>query len=343
MTAVASIGIGVDFGILDGLMPLHVVVGADFRIRHAGPTMRRLRPDAEWVGEDFREVFTIRRPHGFCVGPGGRRDGVTLHVNLNGGARTPLKGALAYLPEGNGALINFGFGIGVVDAVRTYDLSASDFAPTDLTVEMLYLVEAKSAAMEESRDLNRRLQFAKRAAEQQAQTDPLTGTRNRRALDAELHRLIDQGLPFGLMLDLDFFKMINDTLGHAAGDHVLRTVAQILSEETRATDTIARVGGDEFVLVLPDLTSEAAVEAMAGRILKRLEQPILYDGMVCAVAASIGSTRTSLYDRPSLDRMNRDADVALYNSKRVGRGVHTCASDVPEADACRRASDRPRR
>jgi diguanylate cyclase (GGDEF)-like protein len=290
-------GIAVDVGVLDVLMPMHVIVGADFRIVHVGPTTRRLRPGAPWEGEDFREVFAVRRPQGFCVGPEGRKDaqGVTLHVQLLSGPKTSLKGVLAYLPGGTGVLINFGFGIGVVDAVRAYDLSASDFAPTDLTVEMLYLVEAKSAAMEESRGLNRRLQAAKRAAEEQAQTDALTGVRNRRALETELHRLIEEGLPFALMnIDLDFFKTVNDTLGHAAGDHVLRTVAQILSNEIRRSDIIARVGGDEFVLVLPDLTTAAAVDAMAKRIIRKVQEPIIFGGVACTVGASIGASRTSL-------------------------------------------------
>lgn len=333
MNALAGKGISVDFDALDVLMPMHVIVGDDFRIAHVGPTMRRLRPDAGWEGEDFREVFIVRRPRGFCIGPEGRRNtqGITLHLQLIGGASTSFKGALAYLPKGNGVLLNLGFGIGVIDAVRAYELSASDFAPTDLTIEMLYLVEAKSAAMEASRDLNRRLQGAKRAAEVQAQTDPLTGAGNRRALEIELTRLLEERMPFGLLhVDLDFFKAVNDTLGHAAGDHVLKWVAQILSEEIRSSDFIARVGGDEFVMVLPDLTTKAAIDTLARRLISRIDEPILFDGGTCDVGASVGSTRTSLYDQPTIERMSRDADLALYESKRHGRGRHTCASTLPE-------------
>ena len=90
MSAMGSFGIGIGFDALDVLMPMHVIVGADFRIAHVGPTMRRLRPDAAWVGEDFRDVFAVRRPRGFCVGPEGRRDtqGITLHV----AARRALRG-----------------------------------------------------------------------------------------------------------------------------------------------------------------------------------------------------------------------------------------------------------
>jgi diguanylate cyclase (GGDEF)-like protein len=255
--------------------------------------------------------------------------------------KTSLKGVLTQLPDGNGTLMQFGFGIGVIDAVRAYDLNASDFAATDLTVEMLYLVEAKSAAMEESRDLNRRLQAAKHAAELQAQTDSLTGVKNRRALEAEMHRFIDEGIPFGLLnIDLDYFKAVNDTMGHAAGDHVLRTVAGILTEEMRSEDIIARIGGDEFVLLLPDVTSEAAIDALARRIIERIREPIMFDGAACSVAASIGSTRSSLYENPTFNRMGRDADDALYHSKRKGRGVHSSAPIELDAEAHRRRAER---
>lgn len=143
-----------------------------------------------------------------------------------------------------GAFLNLSFGIGVAEAVRRHALTVEDFAATDLTVEMLYLVEAKTAVMDELRNLNRRLQGAKVAAEEQALTDQLTGLRNRRALDLQMKALIRLGASFGLMhIDLDFFKQVNDTLGHAAGDHVLREVARVLTQETRATDMAARVGG----------------------------------------------------------------------------------------------------
>lgn len=342
MTVAAQIELCQGTEVLDALMPMHVVVDERMRIVHVGPTMRRLRPGADWVGEQFCEVFEIRRPHGFDknrgLGPGAH--GMTLHVQLREGAKTNLKGVLASLPDGAGSVLNFGFGIGVIDAVRRFELNANDFAPTDLTVEMLYLVEAKSAVMAESRDLNRRLQDARCAAERQAQTDPLTGVRNRRALELEFNRLVEEKLPFGLMvIDLDFFKAINDTLGHAAGDHVLKTVAGIITEETRRSDTVARVGGDEFTVLLPDVTSRTAIEAMSERIIRRVGQPINFEGVPCHVAASIGSTRSNLYAAPTIEEMSHDSDIALYHSKRQGRGRHTCASEIGQARDERRGPE----
>ena len=164
-------------------------------------------------------------------------------------ARAPGFRGLAVPLDGGGVLINLSFGMTVVEAVRDHRLTDADFAPTDLAMELLYLVEAKTAVMQELRDMNRRLEGAKTAAEEQALTDTLTGLRNRRAMDMALSRLMLRGTPFGLMhLDLDFFKAVNDTLGHAAGDHVLRQVARVLRVQMRGGDTVARMGGDEFVV-----------------------------------------------------------------------------------------------
>ncbi len=189
---------------------------------------------------------------------------------------------------------------------------------------MLYLVEAKSAAMEASRKLNIRLQGAMIAAEEQAFTDTLTGLKNRRAMEHVVDRLIAAGQPFSLMqLDLDFFKAVNDTRGHAAGDQVLQTVARLMVEETRSEDTVARVGGDEFVLVFSQMVSRERLESIAARIIRRLQEPIMYNGQTCRISGSAGSVRSIDYDRPELDGMLADADLALYASKHKGRGCHS--------------------
>ncbi|MFC6759321.1 GGDEF domain-containing protein [Sulfitobacter porphyrae] len=162
-------------------------------------------------------------------------------------------------------IVNLSFGISIVDGVRDYALSNADFAATDLAIEMLYLIEAKTAAMDESRRLNLRLQGAKIAAEQEADTDALTGLGNRRALNNVLTRMVAGRVPFAVMqIDLDYFKSVNDTLGHAAGDHVLQTVAQIMVEETRNKDTVARVGGDEFTVVLVDVRDADILRRVGG-------------------------------------------------------------------------------
>ena len=148
----------------------------------------------------------------------------------------------------------------------------------------------------------------------------LTGLRNRRALTMVLQGLMRSGMPLGLMhIDLDYFKSVNDTLGHAAGDHVLRFVAQVLQRETRAEDTVARVGGDEFVLVCPGMTEQRRLKAVARRIIEQLSQPIDFEGQTCKISASIGIAMSTQYDQPDPDQMHSDADEALYASKRAGR------------------------
>lgn len=308
---------------LDVLCPMHLRIDHEGRVLHAGPTLRKLRPDAEWLGAEFFDHFDILRPRHIGTVEGlFRNAGQKLHLRLRDDSGTGVKGVLMSWPDG--AILNMSFGIEIVDAVGRYDLSAADFAATDLTVEMLFLVEAKSAALEESRKLNLRLQGAKIAAEEQAFTDTLTGLKNRRALDHVLARLVDGGQSFAMMhIDLDFFKAVNDTMGHAAGDLVLQNVARVLVAETRGDDLVARVGGDEFVLILNNLVDPGKLDQIARRIIRGLEEPVLYDGTPCQISGSIGTTISTLYAKPTADRMLADADEALYASKRGGRGRHT--------------------
>ncbi|MHC0054429.1 GGDEF domain-containing protein [Actibacterium sp. D379-3] len=303
------------------LMPMHVWLTPCGRIRRTGPTLQKLRPRVLLTGRPFLDVFELRRPRSARSIEGLMRAGeARLQLAFRQPPCTSLKGLIIGLDDENGALINLSFGISVVEAVADYGLTVGDFAATDLTVEMLYLVEAKSAVMEESRKLNQRLQGARIAAEEQAFTDTLTGLKNRRALDHVMGRLIDGGQSFGLMhVDLDFFKSVNDTYGHAAGDHVLQQVARVLVEESRRNDTAVRVGGDEFVLIFEGPMDMARLNAAARRIIARLEEPIMFEGKPCRISASIGTTLSTYYSPPDPETMLHDADMALYASKRAGR------------------------
>lgn len=309
---------------LDRLCPMSVVLDGTGHIRHAGPTLQKLRPNQVLIGQRFLELVELNRPRAIRnMQELLARPDLTLHLQFRDEPRTALKGVLTALPDGKGAVINLSFGISVLDAVRDYDLTSADFPATDLTIELLYLVEAKSAAMEASRKLNQRLQGAKIAAEEQAFTDTLTGLKNRRAMDHILSRLIGAGTPFSLMhLDLDFFKSVNDTMGHAAGDHVLQEAARIMVAQIREQDTVARVGGDEFVLIFDGLCDESRLGQIAARLIGELEKPIPFNGQTCQISASIGTVLAVGPTGSKAARVLHDADLALYSAKRAGRACH---------------------
>jgi diguanylate cyclase (GGDEF)-like protein len=311
-------------GVLNTLCPMFVLLDTSGHIREVGPTLQKLRPYQPMQGQRFLELFELTRPRTISTFPGLlAASGAKLHLQLRDSPRTALKGAIVPLPDDQGAIINLSFGISVLDAVRDYALNGADFSATDLTIELLYLVEAKSAAMEASCSLNQRLQGAMIAAEEQAFTDTLTGLKNRRAMDHILLRLIASNKRFALMnLDLDYFKSVNDTMGHAAGDHVLQHTARIMVEETREIDTVARVGGDEFVLIFDGLGEQGKVDRIAARLIMRLEEPIQFIGQTCRISASAGTVFWSPNASPETERLLQDADLALYSAKHAGRACH---------------------
>lgn len=347
--------VGLSDAALARFMPMYVRVSASGHIRSAGPTLTRICGRSNLIGARFLEVFEVQRPER----AGSMADllaasGSRLHMTLRAPPRTGLRGIAMPLTRGqerkpdlipghmqfqtpgqyDGMLINLSFGIAVADAVRDHALTDADFAPTDLTIEMLYLAEVKAAVTNELDGLNRRLRAAQEAAEQMALTDPLTGLANRRALELSLDRAAMMaaagGPPFALAhIDLDFFKAVNDTYGHAAGDQVLLRVAEVLRSESRRQDVVARVGGDEFVLLLEDLVSESQIGPIATRIIAALERPVVVGGAQCRISGSLGVTFSTSYAKPDRDRMMSDADRALYASKHGGRGRMTLCR--PEA------------
>ncbi len=311
------------------MMPMHIWLSTDGIIRQCGATVAKLFPDRELPGLLFFDCFLVRRPCDVGTVSGILdQQGEKLHLVVQNGRNTTLKAVAVPVDGGDGVLLDMSFGISVVDAIRDYDLTISDFAATDLAVEMLYLIEAKSAAMAESRKLNTRLQGAKVAAEEQAFSDTLTGLKNRRAMDHVLTHFVEAGEKFGLMqVDLDYFKRVNDTLGHAAGDLVLQAVAKVLLDETRKEDLVARIGGDEFVLIFHRMTDIDKLNEIAARIIRRLEEPIPYCGKPCLISASIGTTVSDGCQKITADKILMNADLALYASKDKGRACYTVFSE----------------
>ena len=309
---------------LDRVLPLHLVLSAEGEILQVGPTLAKVTADAPLLGQAFFDRFELRRPTGLgSVAKILASPARTLRLRLNGPSPIVFTGLAAPLDDGC-ALVVLSFGIGVVDVLQKHDLTSTDFAPTDLTIEMLYLREAQTAALEEWRKLSERLAGARDAAEERAFTDTLTGLGNRRAVDALASKLVAASEPFALVLiDLDYFKEVNDSLGHVAGDAVLKVVADVLREETRRTDMVGRVGGDEFVVLMAGVAETGLARDISGRILARLDRDIPVPGGLARVSASIGITATSHYCQPDFTTMMQDADQALYRSKDGGRGQYS--------------------
>ena len=153
--------------------------------------------------------------------------------------------------------------------------------------------------------------------------DTLTGLPNRRLLDDRLRQALflaqrrDARVAL-LVVDLDNFKQVNDALGHRAGDAVLREAAHRIAGCLRKADTLARHGGDEFVVVIPDLKLDTDLQVVSEKILRSLEPPFRVDGRDFAIGASIG---ISLYpgDAGDGEALLRNADVAMYRAKQLGR------------------------
>ena len=161
--------------------------------------------------------------------------------------------------------------------------------------------------------------------------DQLTGLAGRALLQEKTMHAVELARRYGtkvavFIVDLDQFKRINDSLGHLAGDQILLETAGRLKRAVRASDTVARVGGDEFVVVMPDITSMAVVEQCAVNLVKKLGPEIAIDGQLVHVSASVG---VCVYPDFATDARHllKRADVALYTAKENGRNQHQLFSE----------------
>lgn len=161
---------------------------------------------------------------------------------------------------------------------------------------------------------------------QLAITDPLTGLMNRRELQKQITRAINHiyrnPSTFALLsIDIDFFKRVNDTHGHQVGDKALIHLADILKEDRRSNDIVARVGGEEFVLLLSDINEEDAYK-LAESLRKKVKQESVND---IYITISIGVVVSNEDEKRSADELLKLSDDALYSSKNTGRNKTTVA------------------
>ena len=220
-------------------------------------------------------------------------------------------------------------GNGEVRHIRAYGTTYRDSRFRKKLVGVNWNVTADVRLQQELREAklqaelqNLELEQARQHMEHNSLHDALTNLPNRRYLDQHLMRL-DAGSAAEasttvLHIDLDRFKDINDTLGHGAGDAILRHVAGKLRENTRIEDFVARIGGDEFVVVCADSMSDTEYGDLARRLIDAVNTPITYAGHECRVGASIGIAMREKGEVRA-EQLLVNADIALYEAKRHGR------------------------
>lgn len=229
-----------------------------------------------------------------------------------------------------------GLGLAQTTLALSIGIAAMGILMTTLGVSAL---DAHFAAHHER--LARELQTANDELRNIALFDQLTGLPNRLLLDDRMNRALGHakrsGNPFALMfIDLDGFKPINDTYGHAVGDDLLVAVGKRLQGALRNTDTVARTGGDEFVIVVDRMSRIEDASTTGERVLADLAPEFLIGGHALRISCSIG---VSVYpgDGEDLETLISNADCAMYEAKRVGRntvrffraGMRAGASDIP--------------
>jgi diguanylate cyclase (GGDEF)-like protein/PAS domain S-box-containing protein len=173
-----------------------------------------------------------------------------------------------------------------------------------------------------------------------ASHDALTGLANRALFQERLDAAIasaaaSRGQVGLLLLDMDRFKQINDTLGHDAGDVLLKMFAERLQGIFRSEDTVARFGGDEFAVILPNLKTAQSLTNLTDSVLDRLREPFVYAGRILDCRASIGASVFPDHG-PNAQELVKNADVALYSAKSAGRGTSIIFEPQLRADLQRR-------
>ncbi len=189
-------------------------------------------------------------------------------------------------------------------------------------------------------DLVTELEQRQEAAQHQALHDQLTGLANRALLEDRLSQALTRYRRSGeqvalLMLDLDRFKQVNDTLGHNAGDRLVTEVGERLRSLIRETDTVARIGGDEFAIVQVSPKGEADVRRLCERIIATIREPFIIGEREARVGVSIGAVFASK-EVAEASELLRKADITMYRAKAAGRDCFRIFTEAMDADVQRR-------
>ncbi|MEH2164403.1 MAG: CHASE2 domain-containing protein [Nostoc sp.] len=198
----------------------------------------------------------------------------------------------------------------------------------DITQRKLMEEKLKRTAAELFRS-NNELKLKEDHLRYLADHDPLTGLSNRKFFGEQLYESLDwaqhNNLLLGLLfIDLDGFKQINDTLGHETGDRLLMTIAGRLSNSLRTSDTVSRLGGDEFTIILRAIPNVQIAAKVAEKILSSITKPIVLDGYAIRISASIGIS-VYPYNSQDSETLMKQADTAMYRAKHLGKNRYEFA------------------
>ena len=285
-------------------------------------------------GAGYARITSTRDPHAVCALHREHHfDLILLDLEMPGMDGFQVMEALEEI-EADGYLPVLAITAEPAHKLRALKGGAKDFVakPCDL-VEVLMRVHN----MLEVRLLHEAARAQGRILESLALNDPLTALANRRLLAdrmemALVHARRNQSAMGVVYLDLDGFKEVNDTLGHGAGDLLLKMVARRLVATVREEDTVARPGGDEFILALWQVSDQDHAAAVALRVIEALSQPYCIEGTSVSITASAG---VSVYPDhgEEADTLIKGADLALYEAKRAGKNTCRIARrpDLPTA------------
>lgn len=328
---------------VEAVFPFHLVLDRDLRVLQVGSSLQRLS-ESVVVGAAFGDLFRLATPKvtaSFDALVQSPRALFLLRSLTTDGL--VLRGQM--LHDAGSECVFF---VGSPWITKTADfvdlgLTLGDFAAADAVVDYVLLLQNQSSSLVEAESLAVRLHETAEQLEHLAFHDTLTGLPNRALLTRHLERALEATTSSltVLLLDLDGFKTVNDSYGHSAGDSVLEVVGRRLRAVAREGDLVSRFGGDEFVLVLEDLTDvqlcDASVAAVAQRVVNSLSQPIALPScsqVSVALSASVGIASSRAGETAS--DLLRNADLAMYAAKAGGKARYERYAPLMHVESQRR-------
>ncbi|MEM9707537.1 MAG: EAL domain-containing protein [Pseudomonadota bacterium] len=318
--------ITVSHQILARLLPFHLLLDPAGLVLAAGPSLAKLVEPSPLIGAPVFDVLRVVRPQRFDASKGfqtlfGKR--LSVEIRALGDAKSSLIFGIALELDHGGSPHIFLALTPSVNArtfIEEHGLKISDFGPADGSADIAPLLAMQEDMLEDGKKKSLRLEMARDAAERLANHDALTGLPNRRALMEYLNEILSQNAVTVLHLDLDKFKEINDSLGHAAGDAALKHTASAMVKTLGREALCARLGGDEFVGVLNGQWPASQLHALADRLIAEIMEPFAWSGEFLTVGASVGIASARPEAEMNADKILHHADLALYEVKRLRRG-----------------------